>query len=165
MVTEWHLAHARCEVFKLREIEGVVAIRVFLNAVMERIAPEWARHQIWEVIRVEVYGREQLSLLQYARWMSALLDDNMLNPKASDTKQAKSTKTRSQSAGYACPCLPPGRTSHPWALMSCQNLKKAWSGENGPRAQVSKKACGLIREQLKEAKWSELASSGSAGDL
>ncbi len=43
--------------------------------------------------------------------------------------------------------------------MTCQNLKKAWSGEDGPHARVSKKVCGLIRERLKEAKWSGLASS------
>lgn len=48
---EWNAAYLQPAALDLYVIQGISAIKEFLYAVKERIAPEWARREVHQVLR------------------------------------------------------------------------------------------------------------------
>jgi hypothetical protein len=76
---EWYAAYGAAKRRNISDVEGGLAVRDFLRAVGNKMAPNWARNAFWELVRREAMDEPIMPLEDYARWLKAIIeeDDNL----------------------------------------------------------------------------------------
>lgn len=174
---DWNQAYLRAKTAKIPDIEGVLGIKNFLQAIQYKIAPEWARGALAEVIKDEHLGNEPTSLDQYGKIFSGMILENELastrkGPSVFATlgsqKSGQNQGQQSQNSGGAptggstkrgerCPCRKEVSQTHPWSPETCGILEYAVTGSTDRPIRVpTQEELEEIRKRWKHTRWEEL---------
>ena len=163
---DWSLALAQARLYGVAEIEGTLAIKDFLDAVATKMAPEWGRQQLVELIGADEFGQQpNRTLEEYGLWFAALANENAMRSGASRgpaifatlgglavSKSTRST-TGTNVEKHQCVC---GR-SHRWPAEDCRVVQLAVTGEcKELNYKPTQKVVDQILANLKASKWKDL---------
>lgn len=160
---QWHRAFLRAQAYDLADVDGVLAAKDFINAVGERMAPDWASRAMQDLVRDDELGSPTLTLEQLGAWFVALGHEGANRSSkgpavfATLSNQASQRGSRSDRPKVPCPC---GQT-HPWQPEDCARLEMATRGSSKLAQRLGKSSltpsqASEIRKRLEEASWSTL---------
>ena len=152
-------ALARARAYKIPDVEGSLAIRDFLDAVSEKLAPDWGRAQLIQIIGNDELGIPNKTLDQYGNWFSALAHESSTrsNSRALAIFATLGSGSSSGSgAGHSCPCNP--SRPHNWTPEDCWILQLAITGVTNKEMQREPNQDRLkrIRETYAQDKFKNL---------
>lgn len=168
----WHRAFLRAQAYDLSDVNGVLAAKDFLNAVGQRMAPDWASRALQDLIRDDELGRTTLTLEELGAWFIAVGHEGSnrsargpamfttLEENPATTQRAGRGRTRTL---YECPCRSNERQKHVWRPTDCVVLEQATKGSSDHAHRLgydalTPKEASEIRERLQLSKWAELRS-------
>ena len=152
---DWVTALARARAYNVPDVQGPLAIRDFLTAVSEKLAPDWGRTQLIEVIGADELGTRHRTLDQYGNWFSALAHENTLRANTRAPAIFATIGDRdSETPDPGCPC----GADHKWKPMKCWTLELAITGttERPMGRTPSKERLKKIQEALQQGRFKNL---------
>ncbi|KAL5317777.1 hypothetical protein ACEPPN_014876 [Leptodophora sp. 'Broadleaf-Isolate-01'] len=127
-------------------LKGPLAIINFIKAVQEKLAPEWARERLSEVLRDDALGVvHKYTLLQYVNWLSALNEESLtatgrnktvglyvtLGGRSDAPGAPLAPRTPSPNTSLnTCPCKV---SSHRHKAIECYRLRYCYDGLTGDK--------------------------------
>jgi len=165
-INEWQLLYSRAQAYQIPEIQGMLALTDFLDAIMIRFAPEWGRQMRAEAVKRMTLNEPELNLEDTANVFNALLAEQFAltsKGKGSSIFAAPSFNEKSEPKDppekgrkrNACPCTQNG--SHRWEPISCRKLQTAVEG-SAPSVPIklSDQDKKKINERYKQSEWNSL---------
>ena len=136
-----------------------MAAKDFLSAVSVKLAPDWGRRELANLIRDNELSRTPTTLEEYSTWFSALAHENSLrqNSKAPGIftnlrgrSDEPGNSTGSSSTLYACPYRDPTEEKHHWKPEDCSFLEYVITGKSKRTLwkPPTKEACEEIKARL-----------------
>lgn len=167
---QWHRAFLRAQAYDLAEVNGVLAAKDFLNAVGQRMAPDWASRALQDLIRDDELGRNSLTLEELGAWFIAVGHEGnnrttrgpaMFTTLEEPPAPAQRARRRKDRTTHDCPCRSDERPKHVWVPTDCVVLEQATKGSSDHAHRLgydalTPKEVSEIRERLQLPKWAEL---------
>jgi hypothetical protein len=127
---EWFKAYYRALTFNIPEVQGLLAIKAFLDAVGVKLRLEWARVKLSEVLEKAELGEPVPDLGIIGRLFAIQVNESGKKHRVYVILRARldDNNTSSEKAGYECPCLLKSRR-HRWSLDTCSFLELAVIGK------------------------------------
>ena len=166
---DWQMLYSRAQAYNIPEIQGTIALTDFLDAIMIKYAPEWARQMRAEAIRRTSLNEADLELDDVATVFNAMLAEQISvtakgrnhsifsTPSFNGTSAKPIRNEPKNGSKKPCPCQPGTQGSHKWEPISCRRLQTAVEG-SAPSlpiklSDVDKKK---ILERYNGTEWSDL---------
>ncbi|KAF1935985.1 hypothetical protein EJ02DRAFT_427926 [Clathrospora elynae] len=138
---EWNMVYMKAKAYALPEILGVLGTMDWLDAVGQKLAPDWAQRQKQDIIGAQVLGADVVGLEKISRVFSAILSkqgtrayssgvyatmgQSASNPPAKDRPNNQAPRT-----AHKCPCRNPTAKQHLWTPETCRVLLGAIGGSS-----------------------------------
>ncbi|KAF1935040.1 hypothetical protein EJ02DRAFT_416381, partial [Clathrospora elynae] len=126
---EWHSLYAKAKAYKIADIEGLLAVQDFLDALAPKLSPEWARTMHQSVVQSEVLGITPLTLHEVAKIFSALLQEHKLRASNQSTGIFATLGNPAPEPSASNPKRPCPCGKHKWPATECRKLQTALTGK------------------------------------
>ncbi|KAG6282552.1 hypothetical protein E4U46_008201, partial [Claviceps purpurea] len=163
-IARWSIHHHRAKRVGLIEIQGIMGVRAFIDAIGTRFDPVWARDALSRVsaysFKVEADTLDNLCA-DFCRFRASLKTTNIPCDKGVNatlgtrSDQTDNKASRKSKQDHKCPCE---RPHHPWKPESCRILYMAVTGDKS-KGKIGEAKAKRIRETYNDAKFNSLRSN------
>ena len=77
---EWLTVYLQAKALGVSDVEGALAAQDFLRAVSQKMAPEWGRRELINLIGDDALGRQPKGIEDLGKWFSVLVDNDIIKP-------------------------------------------------------------------------------------
>ncbi|GKT97294.1 reverse transcriptase domain protein [Colletotrichum tofieldiae] len=157
---DWHKAYFWAEALHIPDVQGSPAVKTFLRAIQQQIAPSWAEAKLRELIEIDCVGGTALTLKQYADVLEALLREGLLMSRKATRAHGTlggrpgSRESSNDRKHHDCPCE---RPNHFWKPAKCGLIEYAYLGESKAyRGKLSDEERAAVKKRISTSKWASL---------